>query len=318
VTFARPEHWLWDFWLADDGKLFHIFYLHAPKSLGDPDLRHRNARIGHATSPDLIDWTDHGQIFEPGPAGSFDDTANWTGSVVRGADGRWYLYYTGSHWLSRDNNHNIETIGLAVSDDLFTWTKQPGPICRADVRWYETYGTSSWTEEAWRDPWVFPDTESKVWHMLITARANHGEDMHRGVVGHAVSRDMIDWVVQPPLSEPGVDFAHLEVFETFTIGNQNYVLFSCDTARLAGKLAGTMGGIWYMPVDSLTGPMDPARARLLATQRLYAGRVVTRRDGQWALMGFNNGPPFTGTISDPIPLVVSEDGTLSITGEAAP
>lgn len=318
MSFSRPEHWLWDFWLADDGATYHLFYLHAPKALGNPDLRHRNARIGHASSADLVNWVDHGQIFDAGPAGAFDDTANWTGSVVRGADGRWYLYYTGSHWLSPDNSDNIESIGMAVSDDLFAWTKLPGPVCRADPRWYETYGTSSWTEEAWRDPWVFPDADGKVWHMLVTARANQGEDMQRGVVGHAVSRDMLEWVVQPPLSEPGVDFAHLEVFQTFEIAGKKYVLFSCDTARLAGELAGTMGGIWYMPVESFTGPMDPSRARLLATQRLYAGRVVQQRDGTWALMGFDNGPPFLGTISGPVPLIVADDGSLSIKGEAAP
>ena len=50
MTVARPDHWLWDFWLADDGRTHHLFYLHAPKSLGNPDLRHRNARIGHASS----------------------------------------------------------------------------------------------------------------------------------------------------------------------------------------------------------------------------------------------------------------------------
>src|SRR5205085_11528965 len=120
-----------------------LFYLRAPKSLGHPDLRHRNARIGHASSPDLMVWTDHGQIFEPGPPGTFDDTANWTGSVVRGTDGRWRLYYTGSRFLSPQSNENIETIGMAASDDLFSWTKLPGPISRADTRWYETLGTSS-------------------------------------------------------------------------------------------------------------------------------------------------------------------------------
>lgn len=318
MAFSLPNHWVWDFWTADDGKLFHLFYLHAPKSLGNPDLRHRNARIGHATSPDLVTWTDHGQIFAAGAAGSFDDTANWTGSVVRGHDGRWYLYYTGSHWLSADNNHNIETVGLAVSDDLFVWEKQPGPTCRADARWYETYGTSSWTEEAWRDPWVFADAEDEVWHMLVTARSNYGDEMQRGVVGHAVSRDLQNWVVQPPLSDPGADFAHLEVFQTLSIDGTNYVLFACDTARLAGKLTGTVGGIWYMPVDSFTGPMDPSRAKLLATQRLYAGRGVQKRDGTWVLMGFNNGPPFLGTISDPLAITAHSDGTLSIAGEAAP
>jgi beta-fructofuranosidase len=318
VSFSRAGHWVWDFWLADDGERFHLFYLHAPRSLGDPDLRHRNARIGHATSPDLMDWTDHGQIFEPGLEGSFDDTANWTGCVVRGGDGRWRLYYTGSRFLSPASNHNIEAIGMAVSDDLHTWTKVPGAVCRADARWYETYGTSPWPEEAWRDPWVFPDPDGKQWHMLITARANSGDSMRRGVVGHAVSVDMEHWEVRPALSEPGVDFAHLEVLETVTIERRNYILFSCDTPRLSGTLAGTMGGVWYMPVASFTGPIDPGAARLLATQKIYAGRIVQQRSGQWALMGFENGPPFTGRISDPIPIVVHPDGSLSIAGEAAP
>jgi beta-fructofuranosidase len=318
VSFARPEHWLWDFWLADDGEQFHIFYLHAPKALGDPDLRHRNARIGHATSPDLRGWTDHGQIFEAGPAGSFDDTANWTGSVVRGHDGRWRLFYTGSHFLAAETNSNIETIGLAVSDDLFNWTKLPGPVCRADARWYETLGTSSWPEEAWRDPWVFPDADGRTWHMLVTARANAGDDMRRGVVGHAVSTDMEHWEVRPPLSAPGGDFAHLEVFQTLTIDGRNYLLFSCDTPKLAGALSGATGGIWYLPTGRLDGWHHPAAARLLATQRLYAGRVVRQRDGQWALMGFENGPPFTGRISDPVAITVHPDGRLSIDGDAAP
>ncbi|RYE10091.1 MAG: glycosyl hydrolase family 32 [Hyphomicrobiales bacterium] len=316
MSFQLADHWVWDFWLADDGERYHLFYLHAPKSLGDPDLRHRNARIGHATSVDLRDWTDHGRIFEPGPAGSFDDTANWTGSVVQGADGKWRLYYTGSRFLSPDRNTNIETIGLAVSDDLYSWTKQPGPIVAADPRWYETLGSSSWPEEAWRDPWVFPDADGKNWHMLITARANHGDDMRRGVVGHAVSTDMEHWEVRPPLSAADIDFAHLEVFQTATIGGRNYILFCCDTPRLSGKLAGTMGGIWYIPVDSFTGPIDTSRARLLAPQSLYAGRFVCQRNGEWALMGFRNDSPFVGGVSDPIPLSVDADGGLGLRGAA--
>jgi beta-fructofuranosidase len=114
MAFSLPDHWVWDFWLADDGANYHLFYLHAPHALGNPDLRHRNARIGHATSTDLVQWQDHGQIFETGPAGSFDDTATWTGSVVRGPDGLWRLYYTGSRFLSPTSNANVETVGMAV------------------------------------------------------------------------------------------------------------------------------------------------------------------------------------------------------------
>ena len=47
------DQWIWDSWIADDGELFHLFFLQAPRSLVDPDLRHTSARIGHATSTDL-------------------------------------------------------------------------------------------------------------------------------------------------------------------------------------------------------------------------------------------------------------------------
>ena len=34
----------------------HVFFLHAPRDLGHPDLRHPHARIGHAVSQDLHSW----------------------------------------------------------------------------------------------------------------------------------------------------------------------------------------------------------------------------------------------------------------------
>lgn len=316
MGFALPDHWVWDFWTADDGDQFHLFFLHAPKSLGNPDLRHRNARIGHATSTDLRNWTYHGIAFPAGAPGEFDGSATWTGSVVRGPDGLWRLYYTGSRFLAPDSNANVETIGLATSPDLFTWTKRPGPVAVANARWYETLGTSSWPEEAWRDPWVFADADGKTWHMLVTARDNRGDDMFRGVVGHATSTDMESWQVQPPLSAAGYDFAHLEVLQVVTIGDQNYALFSCDTPRLAGKLAGQMGGIWWMRALSPTGRFDVGGAKLLAPQDLYAGRFVQDRSGGWNLMAFNNrvvDGDFAGSISDPIPLIVDPTtGDLSL------
>ena len=52
-----PDHWVWDFWGADDGARRHLFFLKAPRALGDPDLRHRNASVGHAVSDDLQTWS---------------------------------------------------------------------------------------------------------------------------------------------------------------------------------------------------------------------------------------------------------------------
>ncbi len=59
------SHWVWDFWLAHDGTQHHLFFLWAPKSLGDETRRHRNARIGHASSIDLVNWTLLPEAFGP-------------------------------------------------------------------------------------------------------------------------------------------------------------------------------------------------------------------------------------------------------------
>ena len=114
MTFAREGHWVWDFWIADDGDRYHLFYLHAPTALGDERLRHRNARIGHAVSHDLREWEDLGEVLGPGAPDDFDATAVWTGCIVRDADGLWRMFYTGSRFLGHDTSVNVEGVGMAT------------------------------------------------------------------------------------------------------------------------------------------------------------------------------------------------------------
>ncbi len=305
MTFSLDAHWVWDFWLADDGEQYHLYYLHAPKSLGDQNLRHRNARVGHAVSTDLRDWTDLGPVLGPGGPGDIDESATWTGCVVRGADGLWRMFYTGSRFLSPDSNANIETIGMAESSDLHEWTKRPDVVVAADPRWYELLGDSSWPEQAWRDPWVFADPGGEGWHMLITARSNSGDELDRGVIGHATSSDLDTWVVQPPLSATGAGFKHLEVPQTITVDGHPVLLFSCDSPALAGSRAGGVGGVWALPIESLSGPYSADDAMLLVDERLYAGRATRTRAGDWVLLAFENRTDdggFAGHFSDPVPL----------------
>ena len=305
MAFSLAENWIWDFWLADDGDAFHMFYLKAPRALGDPELRHRNATIGHAISRDLTHWEPHGTALTPGPRGAFDETATWTGSVVRGPDGMWRMFYTGASFLSADSNANIEAIGLATSPDLFTWTRRPGPIVKADPRWYETLGTSSWPEEACRDPWVFDDPHGNGWHMLFTARANYGDDAGRGVVAHATSPDLDIWRTEAPVSEPQQGFSHIEVPQLVEIGGSTLLLFCCDTPRLANARRGQPGGIWTAPAAGPLGPFEIGKATLLTAMSHYAGRIARDRAGRWVLLAFHASGAdgaFVGGISDPIPL----------------
>lgn len=316
MVFSLKDSWVWDFWLADDGATFHMYYLHAPKSLGSPALRHRNARIGHATSQDLSSWVSHGVVLQPDDPDAFDATSTWTGSVLQGPDGIWRMFYTGARFYEA---HNIEAIGVATSRDLHTWTKHPATVIEADGRWYEKYGDSTWPEEAWRDPWVFADPAGDRWHMLITARASTGDVDSRGVVGHAVSSDLETWEVRPPLSQPDAGFGHLEVPQIIAMDDRTVLLFSCGVDTLAAQKAEGFGGggIWSLETDQATGPYDVGSAAVVTTAPLYSGRLIQDRAGQWMMMAChdaNSDGSFDGVVSDPIPVRWdAERGSLNTT-----
>ncbi|MEV4954064.1 glycoside hydrolase family protein [Paenarthrobacter nitroguajacolicus] len=315
MALSPVDRWIWDFWHVEHENTHHLYYLQAPKSLGDPELRHRNATIGHATSTDLSNWTEHGAVLTPGAPGSVDATATWTGSIVRGDDGTWFMFYTGSTFLSADTTTNMEVIAMAASTDLHTWTKDPSFALHADPNWYETLGDSDWPEEAWRDPWVYRD-DAGLWHMLITARSNTGPSIDRGVVGHATSPDLLTWTVQPPLTEPRHGFAHLEVFQRLTISGQPIIVFSAhdqvisDERRSTGATTGTWVAPWHEEIE-----LD--HATNLSGASLYSGRIVDH-SGSPVLLAFeltDGTQPFVGGICDPIPVALNH-GRLTLPNEA--
>jgi beta-fructofuranosidase len=293
-----------------------VFFLKAPKSLGDPDLRHFNARIGHAVSGDLRTWEVLPDALGPGAEGTFDDLATWTGSIVR-HDQRWYLHYTG---VSRAENGLVQRIGVATSADLVTWQRGgDGPVLSADPRWYEQLDTQVWIDETCRDPWVFADPGGG-WRMYYTARTATGPPDGRGVIGQAWSADLRSWEAQPPLTDPG-DFGHLEVPQLVTIGGQHYLLFCVyQWAHSATRLqrATAVCGTHYLMGESPLGPFrSPGDEFLDATAKgpFYAGQAVQDPDGRWVFMAwaqFADDGTFVGALSDPVPLTRHADGTLQL------
>ena len=310
--FHLADFWVWDFWIADDGDEYHLFFLKAPRALLDPDQRHWHATIGHATSKNLTSWIEHADAVHPGAPPAFDDLATWTGSVVREDSGLWRMFYTA---VSQSENGLTQRISSVVSDDLFTWRRERGrQVIEPDKRWYETAGTRRWPDQAWRDPWVFRD--AGIWHMLITARAASGDPDNRGVVGHATSLDLTSWTVGPPLSEPGSGFGHLEVIQTVRIDGHTVGLFSCLAPELSGKrrVDEGAGGIWAFAADSLSGLFHIEDAYRIADERLYVGRLVQDRAGRWQLLAFRNSEDdgrWIGEIADPQPVRWS-DGRLEV------
>lgn len=299
---SRVDDWVWDSWFAVVDDTLHAFTLTAPRALGDPELRHINARIGHSTSPDGISWTHLEDALGPSGTDSFDGQATWTGCVVR-VDDLWHMFYTG---INRDNREREQAIGHAVSTDLHNWTRVSG---KASVRATDAYallGNPHDGAQHFRDPWVF--RYDGAWHMLVTASDPAGW----GTIGHATSDNLVDWIVGSPLvSNSG--FRQLEATQTVCIDGQ-WILLFCAAAKDVLRDDVVPGwGTYCAPADSPIGPFHLARAELFAPG-IYAARAVNFRN-EWVLLGFlsdGTDSGFEGAISDPLPLRVNDRGLLEI------
>jgi beta-fructofuranosidase len=294
--------WVWDSWWAYDasGQCHHLFFLHAPTALRDPELRHRNARIGHASSPDLVEWTAHPAPL-PEPAAGFDDLASWTGCTVRdGTD--WWLFTTG---LTSADDGRVQRIGSARSGDLDRWERTP-MLLEADPAHYQRT-CAAWPEEAWRDPWVVRDREG-TWHLYVTARDVSGTE-GCGVVGHATSPDLLAWDVGPALSVPTGRFEWLEVISVVRVEARWVLVFSCLADQMPGAEPGS-GGVWSVPVEGPGCPVDAAAAVRLSDERCYAAHVVEHAGAAY-LLGFRNQGEdgrFVGGLGPAVPVRWRADG----------
>lgn len=322
MAFALADSWVWDFWLARDGADYHLFFLEAPKSIGDADARHWNVSIGHTVSQDLVDWKPLGTCFRPAPEPAWDDGTTWTGSVIRHA-GQWWMFYTGT---SKGERLKKQRIGLATSKDLHDWRRHHGnPVLDLDPDLYEEYDATAWHDRSLRDPWVAPDPQGSGFRMWFTARAKDGAPDGRGVIGTASSEDLVTWRAEPAVTPPG-DFGECEVPQYFAAGGRHYLLFSTSArrtsaariARLSESDCPAETGTHYFLADSPRGPWRLGPMPFLsgdASGSLYAGRVAEDPAGRLAFLGFLGERPghgFIGAISDPLPIAIAADGALRL------
>jgi beta-fructofuranosidase len=316
------DKWLWDFWSAQNGSDYHIFYLQSSNSWKYEWQRHFNVSVGHAVSKDLTHWTILEDALKPSDdIEAFDNYTTWTGSVIK-HNNLWHMFYTGS---MRQERGVIQRIGLATSTDLIHWQKHSQrPLLEADPSIYETLDFNRWHDQAWRDPWVF-QTADGVFHMFITARLKDGSADEQGVIGHAVSKDLLQWQVCPPVTEPG-EFGHMEVPQLVQIQGKYYLLFTVgheqySKARKARGVA-LQTGTHYLVADNPLGPFHYLTDHFLSGDRegsLYSGKLIQDVQKNWQFLAFKNVSQgqFIGELSNPMPVRVLTDGRLELAGKAS-
>lgn len=322
MAIKLENDWIWDSWYVQDGDTWHGYFLKAPKSLINPDLRHFNVTQGHAVSKDLMSWDHLGTDFAPATGPAWDDYTTWTGSVIRGDDDLWHFFYTGTN---RAEDGLYQRIGHATSTDLHNWERVGDGLCLdlegpAAEAYESEHAKGFWHDRAARDPWVMRDPDGDGWLMFFTARASGVEEANAGgAIGFATSPDLYDWTLQPPVFVG--DYGQLEVPQMFKADGRWYCLF-CTAAehfsesRAAATPGGPVTGSHYLIGESPRGPWRVAPGFLDGALpcRRYASRIVDTGEGL-VILGFADRPDggdFAGYVMDPEPVLIDAGGLLSV------
>ncbi|MEJ2756071.1 MAG: hypothetical protein P8104_09650, partial [Gammaproteobacteria bacterium] len=218
MLLAPSQFVTWDFWIIQDERgMYHAFYLQAPREIDDPERRHNKASVGHSVSKDLITWWYRGVAIDRGACGSWQDLANWTGSVALTPAGDYMMLITGR---STQENGTIQRIGCFYSKDLYLWIADPGnPLMVCDLTIYHPYHVTDGTT-TWRDPWLHWDDKMGQWYAFITAQKK--DETVTGCIAVSVFRDQNQsWSIQEPLDTPD----YFDLMECPVIRNENGVYY---------------------------------------------------------------------------------------------
>ena len=163
--------------------LWHMYY--SPMFPGGfPNSNH------HATSEDLLTWTHHGSMLEHGGPGDCDAYEVSDGCIIR-HEGRWHLLYNARPYLGASRR-----FGMAVSDDLWSWTKLPGDGSAWFIPDPEVTG---WREEGMmecKDPTIIYQDGTYYLYYIYQKMVEPFDDplkqTHTGI-NVATSTDLVDW-----------------------------------------------------------------------------------------------------------------------------
>lgn len=273
LHFTATEGWVNDplgvTW--KDGQ-YHLFYQYVPGRTTWAS----NCHWGHATSPDMISWTEQGVAVAPGDG----DDGIWSGSIATDTTGKSTMFYTSV----TEPDIGIGTVRSATPDDESwnSWTKGAKLMTAPDLN-----------VVAYRDPFVFRDGEQ--WRMFVGAGLEGG-------IAAAVSyssADLSEWsldgiAAQRPGTEADpvwtgtmwecpqlfeIDGAHVLVTSIWEDDVLHYVAYGVGTYSEGNFQARTWGQLSYG--KSYYAPSF-FRDKDGAPSLIFWVRGVISPDGQWA------------------------------------
>ena len=245
------------------------------------------------STTDLCGYEDHGKVLDYGLM-SDPDPAIGTGSVLKGQDGLYHLFYTGHNDTGNDGKGK-ECVMHATSTDRESWTKVPEDTF---------FAPDDYSKDEFRDPEVFWVEEDGCYWLLIAARDN----VLGGVVAKYTSKDLKSWEFQGPLYAPQEQYM-LECPDLFKMGDRYYLTFSWDCVT------------YYAMADSPDGPFEaPANNVLDGNNFVFYAAKTAELDNTRYLCGWIGRAGLTedsgmyqwaGNVLNH-QLIQHEDGTLGV------
>ena len=273
---------------------YHLFHLVLPN----------HDYIAHAVSRDGFLWRRVKNALFIGEPGAWDDDMVWTMHVSRDPYREdWFrMFYTG---LSRKEGGRVQRLGMARSQDLYSWEKESGACCPLSISgpYYESTVEEGRHWVSCRDPFFFKEGDEQF--LLVDARVPSGPVARRGCVGIAREREEGHLSWEAPLFYPRM-YDDIEVPGLHRI-NGRYYLFGNIKEDIK---------IHYWQSDVLNGPYESYASNVLMPKGNYALRVTREDDGSllaWNFFTDRDESRRSTILPPPTELCTDEEGELYLT-----
>ncbi len=228
--FAHEGFYVKDYFVfrnPDDG-VYHLLYnigKAGPRQMWRQPFNEK--QFGHASSKDLKKWKIHDYVMPVVP-GSWESEVVSAPYVVKVND-RFYMVYSGF-----DHKAN-QRMGLAVSEDLFNWTRVSEDAVAVGPSW------TAWRESGWAD---YRDPALLEWKGQWLAFNTIRDPKGVGGLAISLSKDLINWEHLPREKSILTTWKAPESPVAFKRGDKVYLIASSGNGRQMWMTDDPLSGQW--------------------------------------------------------------------------